>query len=132
MPSLARPQRRTVEAPAPLRRLPFAKIELRGALDQLQSSLVVPERARLLADHLRARLPAVLQPRGGPDRSRLSSVESFFRYTEEEGACGASPRHPAQAGRGWSLCCRAVTGHPPRSPGAAPDRRQALLRGTGP
>ena len=88
MPSLARPQRRAAEAPSlppPPLRLPFAKIELRGALDQLQHSLVVPERERLLADSLRQRLPAVLQHRGGPDRSRLSSVESFFRYTEEEG-----------------------------------------------
>jgi len=39
----------------------------------------------LLAE-LRTRLPAFLQPRGVPDRNRLSSVESFFRYTEEEGA----------------------------------------------
>jgi hypothetical protein len=108
MPSLARPQRRAADAPPPPppRSLPFAKIELRGALDQLQHSLVVPERARLLADSLRQRLPAVLQPRGGPDRSRLSSVESFFRYTEEEGACESSSLTAAASGEGLVVMLR--------------------------
>jgi hypothetical protein len=36
-------------------------------------------------ERLRAHLPAFLLALPSPDRSRLSSVESFFRYTEEEG-----------------------------------------------
>ena len=93
--------------PALRPRVAFAKIELRGALlfDKLQElvahppsgppggwAALVPPQARQLGSELRRRLPASLQgpagvgvPGGGPDRSRLSSVESFFRYTEEEG-----------------------------------------------
>lgn len=92
MPRLARPQKQRAAAEPrqlPHRRLPFAAIQLRGALDQLQHGglgQLVPQRARQLGEELRRHLPALLQPRGGPDRSRLTSVESFFRYTEEEGA----------------------------------------------
>ena len=64
----------------------FAKIELKDALEAFQQvqRLGAPGLG-LAAEVLRAKLP-FLQPRSSPDRSKLSSVESFFKYTEEEGA----------------------------------------------
>ncbi len=107
----------------------FAKIELREAWEAVQQvqRLGAPSLgfnaggdATPLLESLRARLPAFLQPRSVPDRSRLSSVESFFRYTEEEGA-----RAPA--------CHRLFGGAPFANPRSPPDaaRREALFRGAG-
>ncbi len=93
MPLLQRP-RREPRARCPARRPAFARIQLRDAWEHVQTlaqsrqavGLIGSKSAPQLLDELRQRLPAFLQPRGVPDRSRLSSVESFFRYTEEEGA----------------------------------------------
>jgi hypothetical protein len=93
MPRLVRPQH-DGEARPPRRRPAFAKIDAWEAVQAVQR-LGAPSLGLALTgftgdapllETLRARLPAFLQPRSVPDRSRLSSVESFFRYTEEEGA----------------------------------------------
>lgn len=95
MPSLVRPQeqRRVVRQRAARRcaaRPLFAKIELQSAWDQVQALAQGGEWVGAgldggMLERLRARLPSFLNARPTPDRSRLSSVESFFRYTEEEG-----------------------------------------------
>lgn len=57
-------------------------------------------------DSLSSRLPAFLglSSRSTPDRSRLNSVEDFFRYTEEEGVRAvASPVLSSAPGPG--ICC---------------------------
>ena len=88
MPRLERPEEGRRRRP-PL----FAKIELREAMGGAWEAVQQVQRLGapglgLAAESLRAKLP-FLQPRSSPDRSRLNSVESFFKYTEEEGACGA-------------------------------------------
>ena len=91
MPRLGRPE--AGRRPRPL----FAKIELKEAWEAIQQvqRLGAPGLG-LAAETLRAKLP-FLQPRSSPDRSKLSSVESFFKYTEEEGAWPPHARGAAAA-----------------------------------
>lgn len=58
----------------------FAKIDGEQAADRVKSLTKLPG----LPD-LRKAYDDVMNPEFKPDRRRLSSVEDFFRYTEEEG-----------------------------------------------
>ena len=90
----------------------FAKVELREAWEAVQQvqRLGAPGLG-LAAESLRAKLP-FLQPRSSPDRSRLSSVESFFKYTEEEGAwppraAGAGEQRHGRGRAAWGRLAHA-------------------------
>ena len=99
---LARPRRRRVgdEAPVgesggftvtakPKRRLFFAKIDTDDITNKLKSTF--PETWGALekseaASAMKKKFDELTNPSFQPDRRRLSAVEDFFRYTEEEGA----------------------------------------------
>jgi len=99
---LARPRRRRAsdEAPVgetgaftmtarPKRRLFFAKIDTDDIKDKLKTTF--PETWGALekseaASAMKKKFDELTNPSFQPDRRRLSAVEDFFRYTEEEGA----------------------------------------------
>ena len=115
MPRLERPEAGRRQRPL------FAKIELKEALEAFQQvqRLGAPGLG-LAAEAFRAKLP-FLQPRSSPDRSKLSSVESFFKYTEEEGAwppraLGAAARPRAAAAVVWGGAFATRLAQPPPLP----------------
>jgi hypothetical protein len=74
--------------PRPRRRLFFAKIDADEMLDKLKSKF--PETWGALekseaASAMKKKFDELTNPSFQPDRRRLSAVEDFFRYTEEEG-----------------------------------------------
>lgn len=117
MTQLTRPARRKrakpcfarIEAPgidgSPVKKPPFAFPPLfggvtggQGAFGGLDGPLSLPR----VLDSLSSKLPAFLglSSRSTPDRSRLNSVEDFFRYTEEEGAQAVLSRPAACCSEG--------------------------------
>ena len=128
----------TVSArPRPRRSLFLAKIDTDEMVDKLKSKF--PETWGALekseaASAMKKKFDELTNPSFQPDRRRLSAVEDFFRYTEEEGAYASiwatltdeSPPTTSQLGNPSNAFSNAQCA--PSPPPPSPDRLTLDLR----